>query len=297
MGTIVIGGEKAQKSVHKKPENKKARSDSGYFDSLFASLGPLKYQEVNWKGQKYASAVSAYGSILGAAKGRHLNDVTARIWEDRVFVYKYDFLGILPWEEKDIAMSQMFNRAAQCLNEHADIEQWPIPAAVEARLAVANDKTAFQIGMELRSKLKEEWPYLTVSTNKKGDLVIIRDKLYGGLAPKKTVTSGYVDATGEQATVPKTVTVASTSVSDNNQGHANSDVTFAEHTNWVSADELLPEIVDIPISISLELATKLAEEFMSTDDPNWKIFVSIDLDECLPDKKLKAKVKFVHQKG
>ena len=42
---------------------KQTRNDIGYFESLFNTLGPLKYHEINWAGQKYASANSAANSI------------------------------------------------------------------------------------------------------------------------------------------------------------------------------------------------------------------------------------------
>lgn len=170
----------------------KCRSDMGYFDSLFSLLDLLRYQEVDWARQKYSSVHSAANSIRAAAKKRHLTDVNVRIWNDRLFVFKAGYLGMMPCDSEP-TLENAFKKADTCLRNNVLIESWPIP---EWLIPKDENLTDFQIGMKLRDELKATYPYLTISPREKNGYSVKRDKSYGSLCKevKPNTYSNYMTA-------------------------------------------------------------------------------------------------------
>ena len=93
---------------------KQTRNDIGYFESLFNTLGPLKYHEINWAGQKYASANSAANSIRAVLNKKNMNNVHIRQAKDKVYLYSDEFFGVLPCETT-LTLEDAFKRADICL--------------------------------------------------------------------------------------------------------------------------------------------------------------------------------------
>lgn len=156
---------------------KKTRNDIGYFESLFNTLGPLKYHEINWAGQKYASADSAANSIRAVLNKKNMNNVHIRQAKDKVYLYSDEFFGVLPCETT-LTLEDVFKRADICLRRFDSIEQWPIPIWL---IPEYDGLTNFQIGMRIRDELKAYYPYLTVVPIGKSGFAIKRDKSYGNL--------------------------------------------------------------------------------------------------------------------
>ena len=156
---------------------KQTRNDIGYFESLFNTLGPLKYHEINWAGQKYASANSAANSIRAVLNKKNMNNVHIRQAKDKVYLYSDEFFGVLPCETT-LTLEDAFKRADICLRRFVSIEQWPIPIWL---IPEYDGLTNFQIGMRIRDELKAYYPYLTVVPIGKSGFAIKRDKSYGNL--------------------------------------------------------------------------------------------------------------------
>lgn len=156
---------------------KKTRNDIGYFESLFNTLGPLKYHEINWEGQKYSSADSAANSIRAVLNKKNMNNVHIRQAKDKVYLYSDEFFGVLPCETT-LTLEDAFKRADICLRRFDIIEQWPIPIWL---IPEYDGLTDFQIGMRIRDELKAYYPYLTVTPIGKSGFAIKRDKSYGNL--------------------------------------------------------------------------------------------------------------------
>lgn len=156
---------------------KQTRNDIGYFESLFNTLGPLKYHEINWAGQKYASANSAANSIRAVLNKKNMNNVHIRQSKDKVYLYSDEFFGVLPCETT-LTLEDAFKRADICLRRFVSIEQWPIPIWL---IPEYDGLTNFQIGMRIRDELKAYYPYLTVVPIGKSGFAIKRDKSYGNL--------------------------------------------------------------------------------------------------------------------
>lgn len=156
---------------------KKTRNDIGYFESLFNTLGPLKYHEINWAGQKYSSADSAANSIRAVLNKKNMNNVHIRQAKDKVYLYSDEFFGVLPCETT-LTLEDAFKRADICLRRFVSIEQWPIPIWL---IPEYDGLTNFQIGMRIRDELKAYYPYLTVTPIGKSGFAIKRDKSYGNL--------------------------------------------------------------------------------------------------------------------
>lgn len=157
--------------------SKQTRNDISDFDRMFNTLGPLKYHEVNWAGQKYASASSAANSIRAVLNKRDDYTIHVKQSKDKVYVYSDEYAGILPCDTK-LTLMDAFKRADVCLRKYELIEQWPIPTWL---IPDYDGLTNFQIGMKIRDELKAIYPYLTVTPIGKTGFAIKRDKSYGGL--------------------------------------------------------------------------------------------------------------------
>ena len=163
---------------------KKPRSDMGYFDSLFNSLGPLKHQEVDWKRQKYASIGSAAGSIKSALTKRHINTVNIKTAGDRLYLYSNNFLGILPCD-KHADINTAYKKANELLNKYPEYDAYPIPSFL---IPIDSSLNREQMRDKLNYDIKAAYPYLTVETKGKTGFVIKKDRSYGNLCFTDTIT-------------------------------------------------------------------------------------------------------------
>ena len=188
---------------------RKPRSDMGYFDSVFKSLGPLKFQEINWPRQNYLSVNSAASSFRAAANKRNLKNINVKVSKDRLFVYSDEFTGFLPCDNH-VTISRAFKNADWCLKRNPDITSWPIPKEL---IPTYENLSNFQIAMKIRDDLKAKYPYLTVTTFGKDGYAISRDMSYGNLCadipeePVKTDAPSETVETESVADIPETVSV------------------------------------------------------------------------------------------
>lgn len=215
---------------------KKTRNDIGYFESLFNALGPLKYHEINWAGQKYASADSAANSIRAVLNKKNMNNVHIRQAKDKVYLYSDEFFGVLPCETT-LTLEDAFKRADICLRRFVSIEQWPIPIWL---IPEYDGLTNFQIGMRIRDELKAYYPYLTVVPIGKSGFAIKRDKSYGNLCTNFENEGTVIE------TVPKTSVVIETLPKESVSVSYSSDV--LEEMAVTNEDPVMTDIVNEPVS-------------------------------------------------
>ena len=207
---------------------KKTRNDIGYFESLFNTLGPLKYHEINWAGQKYSSADSAANSIRAVLNKKNMNNVHIRQAKDKVYLYSDEFFGVLPCETT-LTLEDAFKRADICLRRFVSIEQWPIPIWL---IPEYDGLTNFQIGMRIRDELKAYYPYLTVVPIGKSGFAIKRDKSYGNLCTNFENEGTVIE------TVPKESIVIETLPKEN----------VLEEMAVTNEDPVMTDIVNEPVS-------------------------------------------------
>lgn len=239
----------------------KRRSDMGYFDSVFKSLGPLRFQEIDWKKQGYTSLNSASTSFRAAAKKRNVSGVCVRTINDKLYVYSSDFLGVLPYELANIRTA--FQRANAFLTRYPEADTWPIP-----KWLIPKDEnlSGFQIAMKLRDDLKTMYPYLSVTTYGKDGYAINRDKSYGSLCCDSEVkkSESPVDITEEPVNMEASMNTVETTTLPQNK-----DDVFVRIETRTGDNPLITAIPEIPF----EMASDLGEYLSSKGyEVNMKIF-------------------------